>query len=145
MFQGLCKGRFGCGIELKMAQNSVSPFLPWKQDKVGFSERVNDPHEWLHMKAIHFLWWILQVLKPQNVPWPLQGSFRRGFRAKYGPKPSFAILPCIQDKVIFPGRVNDTHEWLGMVVKLRLPFITDIKILYCFIVSLRVFSAVVKS
>ena len=81
-----------CDVGLKLAQNPVMPFLLWKEDKFGFSWRVNDPHERLHMKTKHCLLCILQVLKSQNVSWPLQGSFRQWKRAEIGRKPSFAIF-----------------------------------------------------
>ena len=57
MFDNLLVIFFSHDIELKSAQNAVllSPFFPWKDDKVGFSRRVNDPLEWLNMKAVHFL------------------------------------------------------------------------------------------
>ena len=37
----------GHAIELKLAQNAapVLPFFPWKNGKLGFSGRVNDPVE----------------------------------------------------------------------------------------------------
>ena len=94
MFHGLYKGLFGCGLWYwaKVGPNPVSPFLLRKEDKVGFFGRVNDPHEWLHIKAVHCLLCKLQVLKPQNASWPLQGSFQLCYGAKVGPKPSFTIF-----------------------------------------------------
>ena len=117
MFHGLCKGLFGSGKGLKLAQNPVLPFSPWKDVKVGFSERVNDPPAWLHMKSIHWLLCISQVLKPRNVSWPLQGSFRLWYWAKLGRKPSFAIFAMERRPSRVFWKSKRSPEWLHIKAK----------------------------
>ena len=97
MFHGLSNGLFGCDIGLKLTKNAVSPFLPWDEDKIGFLGRVSNPHEWPDIVAVHCLLCLSQVLRPRNISWPRQGSFRQGsfrlwYRAQDGQKPSFAIF-----------------------------------------------------
>ena len=92
MFHGLCKGLFGCAIELKLAQNPVLPFLPWKEKYVAFSERIKESREWHDMEEGKFSTSLSLGLRTQNILCSLQGSFWPWYKAKTGPKPSFAIF-----------------------------------------------------
>ena len=109
-FHDLSKGLFGCDVEPKLAQNPVSPFVPWKGDKVGFLGRVSNPHEWLDMEVVHCLWRLWHVLRPWNVSRPFQGSFPQWCWTKVGSKPSFAILlPIVQNHLFLSKNRKNSY------------------------------------
>ena len=143
-FHGLSKGLIGCDIGLELAQNQVLPFFPWKGDRVGFLGRVSNPHEWLDREIVHCLSCISQVLRRQNISWPLQGSFSLKYRAKVGPKPSFAIFAMErrQFRVFRYSKWSPLVTWHGSSALIVMSIIS-IKSSKCFVASPSVFLAVI--
>ena len=116
----------------------------WQGDKVGFSVRVSDPHEWLDIKAVHWLSCLSQVRRAPNVLWPLQGSFWLWYRAKVDQKPSFALFAMgwRQNRVFGKSKQSPWVSWHWSSA-LFVMSITSTKASKCFMASPRVSLAVV--
>ena len=111
----------------------------WQGDKVGFSVRVSDPHEWLDIKAVHWLSCLSQVRRAPNVLWPLQGSFWLWYRAQVGQKPSFTIFAMERalSRVFGKSKRYPWVTWHGSSA-LSVMSITSAKALKCYMAFPRV-------